>query len=237
MEEAVQVELGKLKKIKAQVEQGTKGATDYLAKQVEQATLKTTDMLKKQVKQKLLDEIKEVKTKMGNVITEMDTLKVEKDNEMKSETLLQIEKIKIKGDQIVKIAEDAFKKTDKKGVKEQLDIIKSETKKVEDQIQVQLQIQVQMQAQIQFAQQVKEDAEKIKSEANTLKENVNINLAGSDEQIITNALKIKKDMLEIQQRAKNLKQQTKKKWEWDEYYMKIACLAALRSKEPRTPVS
>ena len=24
---------------------------------------------------------------------------------------------------------------------------------------------------------------------------------------------------------------------WDEYYMKIACLAALRSKDPRTPVS
>ena len=28
-----------------------------------------------------------------------------------------------------------------------------------------------------------------------------------------------------------------KETEWDEYYMKIACLAALRSKDPRTPVS
>ena len=28
-----------------------------------------------------------------------------------------------------------------------------------------------------------------------------------------------------------------KEIQWDEYYMKIACLAALRSKDPRTPVS
>ena len=28
-----------------------------------------------------------------------------------------------------------------------------------------------------------------------------------------------------------------KETEWDVYYMKIACLAALRSKDPRTPVS
>lgn len=31
--------------------------------------------------------------------------------------------------------------------------------------------------------------------------------------------------------------QVQKEAEWDKYYMKIACLAALRSKDPTTPVS
>ncbi|XP_019859235.1 PREDICTED: uncharacterized protein LOC109587436 [Amphimedon queenslandica] len=34
--------------------------------------------------------------------------------------------------------------------------------------------------------------------------------------------------------AKNFREKRRKKW--DEYYLKIACLAALRSKDPRTPV-
>ena len=40
----------------------------------------------------------------------------------------------------------------------------------------------------------------------------------------------------IQKDVKKLKQKVLKS-EWDEYYMKIACLTALRSKDPRTPVS
>ena len=43
----------------------------------------------------------------------------------------------------------------------------------------------------------------------------------------------------IQQQAKSIKIQAKcaERRQWDKYYMKIACLAALRSKDPKTPVS
>ena len=43
----------------------------------------------------------------------------------------------------------------------------------------------------------------------------------------------------IQQQAKSIKIQAKcaERRQWDVYYMKIACLAALRSKDPKTPVS
>ena len=46
---------------------------------------------------------------------------------------------------------------------------------------------------------------------------------------------IQKQMQWIQEQAKSLGRQ--KQRQWDEYYMKIACLTALRSKDPRTPVS
>ena len=45
-----------------------------------------------------------------------------------------------------------------------------------------------------------------------------------------------KDIKEIQETAKKQKQKLPES-DWDKYYMKIACLAALRSKDPRTPVS
>ena len=42
----------------------------------------------------------------------------------------------------------------------------------------------------------------------------------------------------IQEKLRNLKQEVRVlESEWDEYHMKIACLAALRSKDPSTPVS
>ena len=46
---------------------------------------------------------------------------------------------------------------------------------------------------------------------------------------------IQTQMESIQEKAKLIENQATKAW--DEYYMKIACLAALRSKDPSTPVS
>ena len=46
---------------------------------------------------------------------------------------------------------------------------------------------------------------------------------------------IQNQMQWTQEQAKSLGRQ--KQRQWDEYYMKIACLAALRSKDPRAPVS
>ena len=45
-----------------------------------------------------------------------------------------------------------------------------------------------------------------------------------------------KEIKDIQKEVKELKQRVLKS-EWDEYYMKVACLAARRSKDPSTPVS
>ena len=51
------------------------------------------------------------------------------------------------------------------------------------------------------------------------------------------AQKTKEHTIEdIQEKAEKLKKKALET-EWDKYYMKLACLAALRSKEPRTPVS
>ena len=50
----------------------------------------------------------------------------------------------------------------------------------------------------------------------------------------------KKDIIGIiQEQIKVVQKQAKmeERRKWDEYYMKIACLAAQRSKDPSTPVS
>ena len=53
---------------------------------------------------------------------------------------------------------------------------------------------------------------------------------------LSSAKKIKEaDIENIKGKVKEFKEKRSK--QWDEYYMKIACLAALRSKDPRTPVS
>ena len=55
-----------------------------------------------------------------------------------------------------------------------------------------------------------------------------------------NARELDAQLIEsIQQQTKSIKIQAKcaERRQWDEYYMKIACLAALRSKDPKTPVS
>ena len=54
-------------------------------------------------------------------------------------------------------------------------------------------------------------------------------------QLLQITLIIQMQMQWIQEQAKIIERQTTK--EWDVYYMTIACLAACRSKDPRTPVS
>ena len=46
---------------------------------------------------------------------------------------------------------------------------------------------------------------------------------------------LQQQVKELEQQAQEVKKLEQQK-EWDEYYMKIACLAALRSKDPSTPV-
>ena len=41
----------------------------------------------------------------------------------------------------------------------------------------------------------------------------------------------------MEKKVSDIIDKAQKETEWDEYYMKIACLAALRSNNPRTPVS
>ena len=75
---------------------------------------------------------------------------------------------------------------------------------------------------------------------------VQLQLIQQQIEIKNEAKKIKKQLEEptcnreifasLQQEANKLEQRAQQK-EWDEYYMKIACLAALRSKDPKTPVS
>ena len=50
-----------------------------------------------------------------------------------------------------------------------------------------------------------------------------------------NVQQVQTQLKRIQEKAKLIENQAKMLW--DEYYMKIACLAALRSKDPSTPVS
>ena len=55
-------------------------------------------------------------------------------------------------------------------------------------------------------------------------------------QEIENDVKQNKSLDSLQKEAKEL-EQAAQQIEWDKYYMKIACLVALRSKDPSTPVS
>ena len=85
---------------------------------------------------------------------------------------------------------------------------------------VQLQI---IQQQMQQIKKIKDEAEQL--EASTCKPEA---LASLQQQV--------KELEQKAQQAKELEKQAQQN-EWDEYYMKIACLAALRSKDPKTPVS
>ena len=73
-------------------------------------------------------------------------------------------------------------------------------------------------------QQIQERMQQIKEIKNKAK---GIQLKACDKEVVLDSL---------QQEAKKVEQQAQQK-EWDEYYMGIACLAALRSKDPKTPVS
>ena len=88
----------------------------------------------------------------------------------------------------------------------------NEVKPFADQVKHQKFRLQQIQEQIQRIKEFKKEAEKIQLKA----------LKCNQEELVT-----------LQQQATKVTQQK----EWDEYYMKIACLAALRSKDPKTPVS
>ena len=113
----------------------------------------------------------------------------------------------------------------------------------------------QIQYRIQKLQQIRERAQRIQSQALQVKkqagplqqqlEQIQRGAIQSVEQQllqiiqargIQQAKKIQQQIKEIQCEAKEVEQQAQQ-IEWDEYYMKIACLAALRSKDPSTPVS
>ena len=100
------------------------------------------------------------------------------------------------------------------------DMVKDTTKKITDVMcstksikQQKFRLQ-QIQERMQQIKEIKEEAKEIQSEAR--KKEVALD--------------------SLQQKAKQVEQQAQQK-EWDEYYMMIACLAALRSKDPKTPVS
>ena len=73
-------------------------------------------------------------------------------------------------------------------------------------------------------QQIQEQMQQIKEIKNKAKD---IQLKACDKEVVLDSL---------QEEAKKVEQQAQQK-EWDKHYMKIACLAALRSKDPKTPVS
>lgn len=72
-----------------------------------------------------------------------------------------------------------------------------------------------------------------------LQENGNMMHEVPEQRTITKANEIIKEMQSISKKAKSIERQARaaQQQQWDNYYMKIACLAALRSKDPGTPVS
>lgn len=100
---------------------------------------------------------------------------------------------------------------------------------------------------IQNTNATKEDAEKTKKDAKAAQKRIetaienaetteNAGNAPGEEPKLQQLLEEEKAKVkEVEQKAKKVEQEAHKK-EWEEYYMKIACLAALRSKDPSTPV-
>ena len=118
----------------------------------------------------------------------------------------------------------------------------------------------QIQHKMQQLQQIKERAQSIKLQALQVKEQagqlqqqqlkqtqktratkaveqqlLQVNEVMQQARDIQKAKETQKQIKKIQREAKEVEQQAQQ-IEWDEYYMKIACLAALRSKDPSTPV-
>ena len=122
-------------------------------------------------------------------------------------------------------------------LQEQAKLIKDKAQKLQQQTELDPKEKHHMepkQLQEPHLQYIKEQIKRINEEIQRMK-NQEFEQQYAPLELLQITLIIQNQMQWIQEQAKSLGRQ--KQRQWDEYYMKIACLTALRSKDPRTPVS
>ncbi|XP_019859232.1 PREDICTED: uncharacterized protein LOC109587434 [Amphimedon queenslandica] len=169
-------------------------------------------------KEKLLQEFDEVITKMNDIAdqmteTETEMLKKEKDCNKDLEKKIE-ETTRVKA---LQPADDKEKQKKLKKCQELLKEIKS------------------LKCEMEYANSTKENVQEIRKNANIIKEKAETaKTRVADAESSPNLEKEVQELEKIKAEAKVVEQEANE--EWDEYYMNIACLAALRSKDPSTPV-
>ena len=122
-------------------------------------------------------------------------------------------------------------------LQEQAKLIKDKAQKLQQQTELDLKEKHHMepkQLQEPHLQYIKEQIKRINEEIQQMR-NQEFEQQYAPLELLQITLIIQNQMQWIQEQAKVIERQTTK--EWDKYYMKIARLAACRSKDPRTPVS
>ena len=116
-------------------------------------------------------------------------------------------------------------------LQEQAKLIKDKAQKLQQQTELDPKEKHHMEPHLQY---IKEQIKRINEEIQRMK-NQEFEQQYAPLELLQITIIIQNQMQWIQEQAKSLGRQ--KQRQWDEYYMKIACLTALRSKDPRTPVS
>ena len=203
---------------------------------------KTPEYIKQmqQVEDEMESEYKKIKTEMENVIKAKERHDTGKDHNKNLENIKKEEKMKIekqKKNYEIKIKNIKDETKSKKEEEEYNKIIKkinNEAKnKTEEEI---IENEERLKRLCGKAKELNEEideAKKLKSEAHDVKETLKLRTENV-KRILKEATE-KDTILRIQAEVREFK--IKRSRQWDEYYMKIACLAALRSKDPSTPVS
>ena len=182
----------------------------------------------KQIQQIMIEKNLHLQIEESNVMTILDKIK----------EILQLKEWKNSEEEVQKEKSDLKKKL------EQAQYLKDRVQQIQHKMQQLQQIKERAQSIKLQALQVKEQAGQLqqqqlkqtqKTRATQLVEQQLLQVM-QQARDIQQAKEMQKQIKEIQREAKEVEQQAQQK-EWDEYYMKIACLAAQRSKDPSTPVS
>ena len=194
-----------------------------------------------EVEDKMNSEYKKIKTEMENVIEAKDRqAKVHKqkleniqkggENKIEEQKKQHEEKVKkIKNQEKMKKENEKNNKIIKKINDEAKDKTEKENNQNEERLKKLHDKAKELNEEICEAQKLKSEAHDVKEILETLKL-----LMENDKEEIVKEVTEKGIISKIKEKAQDFRRKRRRKW--DEYYMKIACLAALRSKDPRRPV-
>lgn len=183
--------------------------------------LKEKNLIRFNLLQKLIDNINDYKVKIPQLTPKVAPRAIIRIHEQADELQRLLE-------EIVKSSEEKIELEKKIELEEKIELEKKQTKlATEDLTELHTLLKELRTKLVKFLKKL----EKLQENGNMMHE--------VPEQRITKANEIIKEMQNISKKAKLIEREARaaQQQQWDNYYMKIACLAALRSKDPGTPVS
>ena len=204
---------GEIEKIKDEIQEWEK--RDKISEYIKQM---------EQVEDEMNCECQKIIAEMENVVTAKEIQDKNHEKNLKNIENEKKEKIEKENEEHEKIKDEDKKEKEKKRHEDKIAKIEDEAK---EKIKKEKNRKEEKYKKLNdMAKKLKKEidvAKNLKTEARDVKEKLKPKDASQEDKI-----------MQIQAEAKefNIKRRSK----WDEYYMKIACLAALRSKDPKTPV-